>query len=116
LTGLAAGNAFWSLVVIYGAALLLTEMVTNNAAAVLVFPIAMQTATQLNVSYMPFVIAVTLAASLGFATPLAYQTHMMVYGPGGYRFSDFVKIGVPLDILCWIVTMLIVPLAFPFNP
>jgi di/tricarboxylate transporter len=114
LTSLAAGNAFWSLVVIYGVALLLTELVTNNAAAVLMFPITMQTAAQLNVNHMPFVIAICMAASLGFATPLGYQTHMMVYGPGGYRFSDFLKIGIPLDILCWIVTVLVVPLAFPF--
>ena len=55
-----------------------------------------------------------MAASAGFATPIGYQTNLMVYGPGGYRFSDYVKIGVPLDILIWIVTVAIAPLAFPF--
>jgi di/tricarboxylate transporter len=102
-------------VAIYGVALLLTELVTNNAAAVLMFPIAIQTAAQLHVSHMPYVIAITLAASLGFATPMGYQTHLMVYGPGGYRFSDFLRIGIPLDILCWIVTVLVLPLVFPLT-
>lgn len=114
LIGLSAGHVWWSLVVVYGIGLLVTELIANNAAAALVFPIAMQTASQLHVNHMPFVIAVAVSASFGFAIPLAYQTHMMVYGPGGYRFTDFLKIGIPLDILCWIVTVLIVPLAFPF--
>lgn len=114
LTKISSGHAWWSLVVIYGLALILTELITNNAAAILVFPIAIQTAAQLNVNYMPYVIAIALAASLGFATPLGYQTHLMVYGPGGYRFSDFIKIGVPLDIMCWTLAVLIIPLVFPF--
>jgi di/tricarboxylate transporter len=114
LIGLAAGRPWWSLVAIYGVALLLTELVTNNAAAVLVFPIAMQTARDLNVNYFPFVMAITVAASLGFATPMGYQTHMMVYGPGGYRFTDFLKIGLTLDVLCWIIAIIVIPIAFPF--
>ncbi|HON69253.1 MAG TPA: anion permease, partial [Phycisphaerae bacterium] len=92
----------------------LTDLVTNNAAAVLMFPIALQTAHQLGVNYLPFVLAVAVSASYGFATPLGYQTHLMVYGPGGYRFSDFFKVGLAIDILCWIVAVSVLPLAFPF--
>ena len=63
---------------------------------------------------MPFVIAVMMAASAGFATPIGYQTNLMVYGPGGYRFSDYVKIGVPLDILIGVITVGLSPLIWPF--
>jgi di/tricarboxylate transporter len=63
---------------------------------------------------MPFAIVIAMAASAGFATPLGYQTHLMVYGVGGYRFSDFVKIGIPLDIVVMIVSLIITPLVFPF--
>jgi di/tricarboxylate transporter len=63
---------------------------------------------------MPFAIAIAMAASAGFATPLGYQTHLMVYGAGGYRFSDYVKIGVPLDLLIMIVTLTLTPWFFPF--
>jgi di/tricarboxylate transporter len=111
----AQGSPWLTLVAIYGVTLLLTELVTNNAAAVLVFPIAMEAAAHLEVSYQPYVLAVALAASLGFATPLGYQTHMMVYGPGGYRFSDFLRAGVPLDILCGAIAVLLLPVAFPFK-
>jgi di/tricarboxylate transporter len=100
---------------IYVVTLLFTELVTNNAAAALAFPIAMATAAGLDVNVMPFAIAIAMAASAGFATPLGYQTHLMVYGPGGYRFTDFVKIGVPLDILVMIVTLVVVPMVFPFR-
>ncbi len=115
LIGLASGQAWLSLVAMYGVSLLLTELVTNNAAAVLVFPIAMETASKLGVNYMPFVLAITLAASLGFATPMGYQTHMMVYGPGGYKFTDFLRIGLVLDVVCWIVAVLVIPIVFPFH-
>jgi di/tricarboxylate transporter len=96
--------------------LVVTELITNNAAAALMFPFALATARQLDVSYLPFVIAVMMAASAGFATPIGYQTNLMVYGPGGYKFSDYVKIGVPLDILIGIITVAIAPLVFPFRP
>ena len=57
----------------------------------------------------------TVAGSLGFATPLGYQTHMMVYGPGGYRFTDFLRIGIPMDILCWAIAMATIPWVFPLT-
>ncbi len=66
----------------------------------------MTTANRLGVNYMPFMIAVMMAASAGFATPIGYQTNLMVYGPGGYRFSDYLRIGVPLDILVGVITIL----------
>ena len=92
----------------------MTELITNNAAAALMFPLALATARNLHVNVMPFVIVVMMAASAGFATPIGYQTNLMVYGPGGYRFSDYVKIGVPLDILIGIVTVVLAPLVWPF--
>lgn len=114
LVGLAAGSPFWSLVAVYGATLLLTELVTNNAAAVLLFPVALQTSQQLGVEPLPFMMAVAVAASLGFATPFSYQTHLMVQGPGGYRFMDFVRIGLALDVICWILGVIAIRLSFPF--
>jgi di/tricarboxylate transporter len=112
--GLAGGNAWISLAAIYLITLVVTELITNNAAAALMFPFAMATARDLNVSYMPFVIIVMIAASAGFATPIGYQTNLMVYGPGGYKFSDYVKIGVPLDILVGIVAIALTPFVWPF--
>ncbi len=99
---------------IYLLTLVFTEIVTNNAAAALAFPIALAAARGMGVDFMPFAATVMVAASSGFATPLGYQTHMMVYGPGGYRFGDFVRIGLPLDLLLMIVTVLVTPLVFPF--
>jgi di/tricarboxylate transporter len=111
---IAGKNPWGVLATVYAVTLILTELVSNNAAAALIFPISISLANQLGVNYMPFVIVVMIAASAGYATPFGYQTNMMVYGPGGYKFSDFVKIGVPLDILYGIVTVAITPLVFPF--
>jgi di/tricarboxylate transporter len=99
---------------VYLLTLLFTELVTNNAAAALAFPIAHAAAARLGVNVMPFALAVAMAASAGFATPLGYQTHMMVYGPGGYRFSDFVRIGLPLDLVIAAVAVGLLPVVFPF--
>jgi di/tricarboxylate transporter len=114
LVGLVQENAWLTLAVIYGTTLLATEIITNNAAAALMFPLAMSTAASLNVSPMPFVITVMMAASAGFATPIGYQTNLMVYGPGGYKFSDYVRLGVPLDLLIWAITVTLTPIFFPF--
>jgi di/tricarboxylate transporter len=103
-----------ALILIFGTATLLSELVTNNAAAVIVFPIAMSTAAQLQVSYLPFVITLMIAASSAFATPLGYQTNLMVYGPGGYRATDFLKMGLPMKVLMWVVTCTLAPLIWPF--
>jgi di/tricarboxylate transporter len=104
-----------TLLAVYAVTLLFTELVTNNAAAALAFPIAQAAAAGLGVSFMPFAICIAIAASAGFATPLGYQTHLMVYGPGGYRFSDFVRAGLPLDIIVMIVAVALTPLFFPFH-
>ncbi|HEX5106130.1 MAG TPA: SLC13 family permease [Pirellulaceae bacterium] len=111
---LAGGNPWITLALIYLVTVVVTELITNNAAALLMFPFAFNAAGQLGVNYMPFVIVVMMAASAGFATPIGYQTNLMVYGPGGYRFSDYVKVGVPLDILIGVVTVAIAPLVYPF--
>jgi di/tricarboxylate transporter len=110
-----AGNHPWlALAVIYATTTILSEFVTNNAAAVIVFPIAMATATTLQVNYMPFVIAVAVAASASFASPLGYQTHLMVFGPGNYRLQDFVRMGIPMNLLLWIITTGLAPFVWPF--
>jgi di/tricarboxylate transporter len=111
---LAAGDAWFSLGIIYVIGLVFTEIMSNNAAVALVYPIAMAVATDLHVSPLPFMFALMVSGSCGFATPIGYQTHMMVYGPGGYTFFDFVRIGVPLDIVCGIVTILLAPFVWPF--
>jgi di/tricarboxylate transporter len=103
-----------ALAIVYFATVVLTEAISNNAAAALMFPISLATATQLGVDNRGFIMAVTIAASCGFATPIGYQTHLIVYGPGGYRFSDFVRVGLPLDILCGIVAVAVIPFVFPF--
>jgi di/tricarboxylate transporter len=99
---------------IYLLTLVFTEILTNNAAAALAFPSAHAAAGTLDVNFMPFAIVIAMAASAGFATPLGYQTHLMVYGAGGYRFADYARIGVPLDLLVMIVTLILAPLFFPF--
>jgi len=109
------GDDPWiALAVVYGLTMLFTEVITNNAAAALMFPIALATAERLGVNFMPFVVALMLGASASFATPLGYQTNLMVYGPGGYRFSDYLKIGIPLNLLMWLTTATLAPLIWPF--
>lgn len=103
-----------ALVMVYLVTMFFTEIITNNAAAVLVFPIAMSLAEGLGVSSMPFVTCIMVAASASFATPIGYQTNLMVYGPGGYRFGDYLRIGIPLNMLFGAVTILLAPLIWPF--
>lgn len=114
LIGAVGGSPWLSLAAFYLTTLVVTELITNNAAAALMFPFGLATAANLHVNPMPFIIAVMMAASAGFATPIGYQTNLMVYGPGGYRFSDYLKIGVPLDILIGVVTVVLAPLVWPF--
>ena len=113
--GLAGDNPWAALAVVYGVTMLLTELLTNNAAAALMFPIAIATAASLGVHPLPFAIVVMLAASYGFATPIGYQTNLMVYGPGGYRFADYLRIGIPLDLLMGLTAVLVTPLVWPFK-
>ena len=91
----------------------LTETVSNNAVAVVVTPIAISLGDAIGVDPRPLVVAVMVAASCSFATPIGYQTNTLVYGPGGYRFSDFLKVGVPLNITTGILAALLIPLIWP---
>jgi di/tricarboxylate transporter len=111
---IARGDPFWALVVLYIATVVVTELITNNAAGVLMFPIAMAVAQDANVSFLPYVICIMVGASAGFITPIGYQTNLMVYGPGGYRWMDYIRFGTPLSIITGIATVLIVPRVWPF--
>ena len=96
----------------------LTEALSNNAAAALVFPIALRIAEQrallegIEADPRPYAIAVAIAASMSFVTPMGYQTNLMVYGPGGYRFGDFARVGIPLSLICFVTTMVVIPLVW----
>ncbi|MFT4013123.1 MAG: SLC13 family permease [Paracoccus sp. (in: a-proteobacteria)] len=104
---------FATLIAVYFLGLVMTEVLSNNAVAVLLTPVAIALAKSLGHDPRAYVVAVMFSATVAFATPIGYQTHLMVYGPGGYRFSDFVKVGVPLDIICGIVACLVIPLFWP---
>ena len=92
----------------------LTEIVSNNAVAVICTPVVIGLATTLGVDPRPLVLVVMIGASASFATPIGYQTNTLVYGPGGYKFSDFIRFGVPLNVVCAIVTTIAVPLIYKF--
>ncbi|BDS07715.1 sodium:sulfate symporter [Oceaniferula spumae] len=110
-------NPFGPLVVLAVMYLLssaLTEVVTNNAVAILITPIVISIAEGMGVDARPFVVAVMFGASASFATPIGYQTNTYVFGAGGYRFSDFVKVGLPLNLLLWIIAIIFIPIFWPF--
>jgi di/tricarboxylate transporter len=115
LTQGAAGHPWLALALVYVAMMLCAEIMSRNAGVALVFPVAMATARSLDVSPMPFAMAVMMAASCGFASPVAYQTNMMVYGPGGYRFGDYLRVGGPLNLVVGAVAVLLAPLIWPFK-
>ena len=114
MISMADDKPIMALAITYFVAATLTAMITNNAAAVLLFPVAIAMANSLNVSYMPFIITLMVAASASFATPIGYQTNLMVYGPGGYHFSDYLRMGLPLTLLIGFACIVIVPIIWPF--
>jgi di/tricarboxylate transporter len=103
------------LAAVYLATAILTEVISNAAAVALVFPVAFEAARQFGVDARPFAIAITAAASSSFASPIGYQTNLMIYGPGGYKFTDFLKIGIPLKLLVFAVAMVCIPYFWPFS-
>ncbi|MFV0365458.1 MAG: SLC13 family permease [Mangrovibacterium sp.] len=102
------------LITLYLMTNLFTEFITNNAAAALVFPIALAAANQLGVNPQPFLIAICIAASASFATPIGYQTNLLVQGLGNYKFMDYVKVGLPLNLIAFIISVVFIPLFWPF--
>ncbi|WP_136799335.1 SLC13 family permease [Desulfosediminicola ganghwensis] len=92
-----------------------TQILSNNATAVLLLPIAISTALGIGVDPKPFIIGICIGASACFATPVGYQTNLMVYGPGGYRFKDYLKLGIPLNIFVVLAGMLLIPVIWPFH-
>lgn len=123
VAGLVAENvmqtmSYWgvygSFIGIYLLTVLITETVTNNAAAAIAFPIALVTAQALGVSPWPFIMAVAYGASASFLTPYGYQTNLMVYSPGGYQFTDYLKMGLPVSLVYGITATTLIPVFFPF--
>ncbi|MDC0661668.1 SLC13 family permease [Marinobacter sp. SS21] len=112
ILGLSAGHPLLTLMLVYLVVSVLTEVITNNAAAVLVVPVVLSMTGVLGIAPEPFIIAVMMAASASFATPLGYQTNMMVFGPGGYRFLDFVKIGLPFNFFIGLVSVAVIALVY----
>ena len=110
MMGLPAIVMIW---LVFNLTSMMTEMLSNNAVAVIMTPVAIALAGSLGVDARPFIVAVMIAASCAFATPIGYQTNAMVYGPGGYKFSDFLRIGMPLNILIGVVASVLIPLFFP---
>lgn len=105
---------FGALILLYGVTLILTEILSNAAVAVLLTPVAVALAETLGVSPRPFLIAVMMAASAAFATPFGYQTNVLVFQMGGYSYMDFVRVGLPLNLLAWVVAVITIPMFFPF--
>ena len=116
LLSLVREHPWAALAMVYLVTSLFTEIITNNGAAALVFPIAMSTAQRLgdDINPMPFIVCIMIAASASFATPIGYQTNLMVYGPGGYRFTDYFRVGIPLNVIIGAVSVLLAPLIWPF--
>ncbi|WP_428389399.1 SLC13 family permease [Mucisphaera sp.] len=114
MMSLTGGNPLLALAIIFVLANLFTELMTNVAAALLVYPIATASAEAMELSPMPFLITIMIAASASFSTPIGYQTNLMIYGPGGYRYTDYTRIGLPLTVLLLVITVLLVPMVWPF--
>lgn len=116
ILGLSQGHTLLAVLLVYFSVSVLTEVITNNAAAVLVLPVVLSMTASMGVAPEPFIIAVMMAASASFATPLGYQTNMMVFGPGGYRFGDFVRVGLPMNVFIGGLTVVVISLVYGISP
>jgi di/tricarboxylate transporter len=114
MMSVAGANPYFNLVLLYVATVIVTELITNNAAAVLMFPLAQVLSMELNVSLLPFVMVIMFGASASFLTPVGYQTNLMVQGPGGYYFADYFKVGILLSILVGLAVVIAVPMVWAF--
>jgi di/tricarboxylate transporter len=101
---------------VYLVAMILTEVSSNAATAIIMTPIALAASTNLGLDPRPFIFAICYAASASFITPIGYQTNLMVYGPGGYKFSDYIRVGLPLSITLWVMAVILIPMLWPFTP
>ncbi len=110
---LASLPPFAVILVIYLLASTLTELVSNNAVGVIFAPIAIELGIALGLDPRPLVVAVMFAASAAFSTPIGYQTNMLVYGPGGYKFTDYLRVGIPLNIMLGVVASFLIPVLWP---
>lgn len=113
LTGLAAGQPLATLALVFVVTALLSAVATNNVAAVLAFPVAVSSSQSLGLDLMPFAVTIMIAASASFATPMGYQTNLMVYNAGSYRFVDFLRVGLPLTLVVGGLTVGLVPMVWP---
>ncbi len=113
LTGLAGHGTYAALTALFVTTVVISAVITNNAAAVIVFPIALSLAHGAGANVMPYAITVVVGASASFLTPIGYQTNLMVYGPGGYRFTDFIRLGLPLTVIIGTLTVVLVPMIWP---
>ena len=101
------------LAAIYLVTMVMSEFLHHAASAALMFPVAVAAADEVGADPRAFVIAVALGAACAFASPVTYQTHLLVYGPGGYRFTDFVRVGLPLDFICAAIAITLIPMIWP---
>ena len=102
------------LAIIYLITMILTEIASNAATAIIMTPITLSLAASFGFDPKPFIFAVCFAASASFITPVGYQTNLMVFGPGGYRYSDYIKVGLPLGVILWVISVAIIPMIWPF--
>ncbi len=116
VVGLSGGRPWLLLMLSYLMVSLLTETITNNAAAVLMVPVVLAVTAQAGLNPEPFMLAIMIAASASFATPLGYQTNLMVYGPGAYRFTDFLRAGIPMNLLIGATTLAVLLIGWPLTP
>ena len=114
IMSLADGNPYINLLLLYVVTVIVTELITNNAAAVLMFPLAQSLSLELDASLLPFVMTIMFAASASFLTPFGYQTNLMVQGPGGYQFGDYFRVGILLSLLVSATVVFLVPIVWPF--